>query len=288
MTSFIKFSTGYGLQRQPFSFKIKDDSLAVSDTANFNFMRKQPFTIDSYVHVYNRGNRKTEIVRAVADNWRFLQSLRFFNDSHSSTHILRQLELAGLAVSDTAKPTISREFESVFEMGWPPNWPEKDPLVKILSYCLMPNHFHLLLKEIRKGGISKFMQKLGIGYTNYFNLKYQEVGKVFQGGYKAKLVNEEMYLKYLCIYIQVINVLELFPGGLKTALKSPKDAMKFVDDYPFSSHLDYAGLRKSLIIDKDVLGEFLPTSEDYRKFAHDSVIAKDFYQILEKEDLRLE
>lgn len=240
-------------------------------------MRKEAFTIDSYVHVYNRGNRKTEIVRATADKWRFLQTLRFFNDSHSCLNILRSLSRL---ISDINQP------RSVFEMGWPPNWPEKDPLVRILSYCLMPNHFHLLLKEIRKGGISKFMQKLGIGYTNYFNLKYQEVGKVFQGSYKAKLINEEMYLKYLCIYIQVINVLELFPGGLETALK--KDAMKFVDDYPFSSHLDYAGLRTSLIIDKDVLGELFPTSEDYRKFAHDSVLAKNFYQILEKEDLRLE
>jgi len=242
-------------------------------------MHKEPFTIDNYVHVYNRGNRKTEIVRADTDKWRFLQTLRFFNDSHSSAHILR------LSVSDTDR---LNSFESVFEMGWPPNWPEKDPLVKILSYCLMPNHFHLLLKEIRKGGISKFMQKLGIGYTNYFNLKYQEVGKVFQGGYKAKLVNEEMYLKYLCIYIQVINVLELFPGGLEKALKNLKDAMKFVDDYPFSSHMDYVGLRRSLIINKDVLGEFFPTSEDYRKFVHDSVLAKNFYQILEKENLRLE
>lgn len=248
-------------------------------------MRKEPFTIDNYVHVYNRGNRKTEIVRATADKWRFLQTLRFFNDSHSSTHILRQFELSGLVPFDTAR---LNSFESVFEMGWPPNWPEKDPLVKILSYCLMPNHFHLLLKEIRKGGISKFMQKLGIGYTNYFNLKYQEVGKVFQGGYKAKLVNEEIYLKYLCVYIQVINVLELFPGGPKTALKNFKNAMKFVDDYSFSSHMDYIGSRRSLIIDKDVLGGFFPRSEDYRKFVHDSVIAKNVYQILEKEDLRLE
>jgi len=249
-------------------------------------MRKELFTIDNYVHVYNRGNRKAEIVRTTADKWRFLQTFRFFNDFHSSQNILRKvIEVKSLSVSDTDR---LNSFESVFEMGWPPNWPEKDPLVKILSYCLMPNHFHLLLKEIRKGGISKFMQKLGIGYTNYFNLKYQEVGKVFQGSYKAKLVNEEMYLKYLCIYIQVINVLELFPGGLKMALRNFNDAMKFVDDYPFSSHLDYAGLRRSLIIDKDVLGELFPTPEDYRKFVHDSVLSKNFYQILEKEDLKLE
>ncbi len=242
-------------------------------------MRKEQFAIDNYVHIYNRGNRKTEIVRATADKWRFLQALRFFNDSHSSLNILRSLS--------RLKSDINQHLPiSVFEMGWPPNWPEKDPLVKILCYCLMPNHFHLLLKEIRESGISKFMQKLGIGYTNYFNLKYQEVGKVFQGSYKARLVNEEMYLKYLCVYIQVINVLELFPGGFQVAIKNLKEAMKFVDDYPFSSHSDYIGLRKSLIIDKDILGEFFYSPEDYKKFIHDSILARNFDQILE--NLKLE
>ena len=54
-------------------------------------MRKELFTIDNYVHVYNRGNRKAEIVRTTADKWRFLQALRFFNDSHSSQNILRKI-----------------------------------------------------------------------------------------------------------------------------------------------------------------------------------------------------
>lgn len=142
-------------------------------------MRKEPFVIGNYVHIYNRGNRKAEIVRATTDKWRFLQALRFFNDSHSSQNILRKvIEMRkaskGLSVSDIDRLSTDKldDVNSIFEMGWPPNWPEKDSLVKILCYCLMPNHFHLLLKEIRKGGISKFMQKLGIGYTNYFNLKY--------------------------------------------------------------------------------------------------------------------
>ena len=253
-------------------------------------MRREVFGVNNYIHVYNRGNRKAEIIRASADGWRFVQALRFFNDSHSSQNILREVIEAkkassGLSVSDTDR---LNSLDSVFETGWPPNWPERSPLVKILCYCLVPNHFHLLLKEIHPSGISKFMQKLGIGYTNFFNLKYQEVGKVFQGSYKAKLVNEEIYLKYLCVYIQVINVLELFPGGLEAALKNLRDAMQFVDDYSFSSHQDYAGLRKSLIIDKDILGEFFLTPDDYKRFVYDSLPARNFYQILEKEDLRLE
>lgn len=245
-----------------------------------NTMRKEQFIEGYYYHIYNRGNRKAEIVRDNADKWRFMQALRFFNDSHSSLNILRNL------VSSLKLSFNELEGESLFQLGWPRNWPEKDPLVKILCYCLSLNHFHLLLKETRQGGISKLMHKLGVGFTNYFNLKYQEVGSIFQGPYKAKLVSEEMYLKYLCIYIQVINVLELFPGGLEVALKNIQEAMKFVDEYPFSSHPDYAGLRNSLIVDKDVLGEFFPNAEDYKKFTYEMLLAKDFNQRLG--DLKLE
>ena len=240
-------------------------------------MRIEPFTIESYVHVYNRGNRKAEIVRSDKDKWRFMQALRFFNDSHSSVNLLRQISLLK---SDFNKPV-----ESVFEMGWPPNWPEKDPLVKILCYCLAPNHFHLLLKEIREGGISKFMQKLGVGYTNYFSLKYQEVGGLFQGSYKGRTIKEQLYLEYLSVYIQVINVLELFPGGLKKALENIDEALKFAENYPFSSYQDFVGLRKSLIIDKDILGEIFPTPEDYKKFTRDIIKGRK-YELLE--DLKLE
>lgn len=243
-------------------------------------MRVEPYTIGSYLHVYNRGTRKTEIVRDEKDKWRFVQALRFFNDSNSSQNILRDIlgstttNRDSLLVSDT-----NRLAESVFETGWPPNWPKKDPLVKILCYFLGTNHYHLLLKEIKEGGISKFMQKLGIGFTNYFNLKYEESGNLFQGGYKGKLVDEQQYLEYLSVYIQTVNVLELFPGGLKAALRDFNKALKFAESYSFSSYPDYVGIRKSLIVDKDVLGEIFSTSEDYKKFARD-VIEGRKYEIL--------
>lgn len=235
-------------------------------------MRVEPFTIGDYIHVYNRGNRKTEIVRCENDKWRFMQALRFFNDSHSSVNLLRQISLL--------KSDFNRQCESVFEMGWPPNWPEKDPLVKILCYCLVPNHFHLLLKEIKEGGVSKFMQKLGVGYTNYFNLKHQEVGRVFQGAYKGRAIKNQIHLEYLSVYIQVINVLELFPGGLEKAFENIDEALRFAEQYPFSSFRDMMGIRKSLIIDKDILGEIFPTPEDYKKFTRD-VLEGRKYEILD-------
>ncbi|MDO8559185.1 MAG: transposase [bacterium] len=248
-------------------------------------MRKEKFIVNHYYHIYNRGSRKAEIVRDTADKWRFMQALRFFNDSHSSAHILRQAGFLSLSLSAPGADR-HREAESVFDLGWPPNWPDRDPLVKILCYSLIPNHFHLLLKEISESGISKFMHKLGMGYANFFNLKYHEVGSIFQGPYKAKLIKEETYLKYLTAYIQVINVLELYPGGFERALENFSEAMEFLNKYSFSSHPDYAGLRSSLIVDKDILGEFFPNADAYRKFVLETIVSRDFNKILG--DLTLE
>jgi len=229
------------------------------------------FTIGEYYHVYNRGNRKEMIFYEEKDMWRFLRTIRFFNDSHSSLNILRQLTYQ--LTSDVNNVNKS-DPGSIFELGWPSDWPERDPLVKILCYCLIPNHFHLLLKEIRKGGISKFMQKIGNGFSKYSNLKYQNVGRVFQGPYKIKLIKEQKYLEYLMVYIQVINVLELFPGGIERALMNSEKAMKFVDNYIFSSHPDYAGLRKSLIIEKDILAKIFPTNASYKQFVYQTLLGK--------------
>lgn len=253
-------------------------------------MRVEPHTVGSYLHVYNRGTRKTKIVRDIKDKWRFMQSLRFFNDSYSSLNVLYQLQKmqrkSSGVKSDFTPQTgfTSQNMESIFQMGWPKNWPRKDPLVEILCYSLVPNHFHLLLKEIRLDGISKFMQKIGSGFTNYFNTRHKETGNLFQGGYKGKLVKEQDYLEYLSVYIQVINVLELFPGGLKNALRNFDKALKFVEHYPFSSYPDYIGLRNSLIINKDVLGEIFSTPKKYKEFAYDTAKNKR-YELLEELNL---
>ena len=76
------------------------------------------------------------------------------------------------------------------------NFVNKEPLVEILAFCLMPNHYHILLRQLRDGGIVKFMKKLGAGYANYFNLRYKRVGSLFQGRFKAVLVDRDEYLNY--------------------------------------------------------------------------------------------
>ena len=221
-------------------------------------MRKEPFTVGNYVHVYNRGNRKTLIVEDAKDRWRFLQMLYYFNTENST----------GSPLQD-AKKRLKSDFNT--SLIWPHGWPLQKPIVKILAFVLMPNHYHLLLKEITEGGVTTFMRKLGTGWTNYFNTKYGEVGRLFQGAYKSKTILKEEYLKHLSVYIQVKNTFELYPGGLNRAIKEFSKAYEWSTNYPYCSLADYARNRSSPIIDKDLLGELFDTPQEYKNFAKGTI-----------------
>lgn len=231
-------------------------------------IRVEPFTVGNYIHVYNRGNRKQEIVRKPKDWWHFLEILFYLNDEYVPHMPFETLKRLGV-LNDTEGVKPLQAFT------WPEEWPKRKPLVKILAFALMENHYHLLLKEIKEGGVSKFMQRLGNGMTNYFNTKYEEVGTLFQGSYKARLIIEEMYLKDLSVYIQVKNPFERYPGGLRKAIHEFDKAYEFAVTDPYNSLADYAGKRNSPIIDKDILGKLFKTPKEYREFARDAMLARD-------------
>jgi len=155
--------------------------------------------------------------------------------------------------------------------------------VKILSYCLKNNHFHLLLKEITPGGISKFMKKLDDGFTGYSNFKYGETGKVFQGSYKGKTVMQDVrILQYLDAYIQVFNPFEDYFGGIKKALKEFDKAFEFALNNPFCSLGESFGKRNLGIVDRDILKEMFPNLEVYKEFTYDALLVRNIREILGK------
>lgn len=219
-------------------------------------MRKEAFTVGSYVHVYNRGNRKEPIVRDKKDRWHFLQLLFYCNSDLSLLNPIRTMQTMDRKNQISQNPFL-----------WPDHLPARNPLVKILCFVLLENHFHLLLKEIQEGGISLFMRKLGTGMAMHFNKKYQEVGRLFQNSYRARTIDKDEYLTYLSVYIQLKNCFELYPHGLKQAINEFDKAFEWAVQYPYCSLGDYAGARNSLIIDKEVLGEIFPTPQEYRAFA---------------------
>ncbi len=217
-------------------------------------MRKEPFFVGDFVHVYNRGIRKMNIVDDINDRWRFLNILRYFNDEKSSVNKLRE-------VSFLLRVDLKR-YE------WPKEWEEQRPLVKVLSFCIMDNHFHLLLQEISPGGISEFMKRIGVGYTNYKNAKENGCGKIFQGSYKARTIKDETHLQYVDAYIQVFNPFELIE---KIDPKNNFDkAFEAVLDYNFCSLAESLGKANRQIIDRDILKDKFQTIEKYKDFAFDA------------------
>ena len=202
-------------------------------------MRVEPRSIGSVVHVIQRGTRGLNIVRSKRDRVRFSELLFYLNDSYTDPNWLKAMK-----------------FCAPFER--PEHWPDSDPLVHILAWTLMPNHFHLLVEEIREKGTSRFMQRLCGSMSMNFNTKYGERGSLFQGSYKSRTVDDNRYLQYLSYYIQVKNVLELYPGGLTRAMRNFNSAWSWALHYPFSSLFPYVMNTDSPIIDKNRFLEIFP------------------------------
>jgi putative transposase len=172
------------------------------------------FAPNEFYHVYNRGVEKRTIYLDLNDYQRFTELLYVANTSGPTN--LRE---------------IKREHEDIYK------WDRGEPLVAIGAYCLMPNHFHVLLTPIQENGVSIFMNKLCTSYAMYFNRKYERTGALFEGKFKAKHVDSDEYLKYLFAYIH-LNPVKLFQADWKE--KGIKDG---VSAYDFASNFNYSSLR---------------------------------------------
>lgn len=218
-------------------------------------MRRTKFEPEKIYHIYNRGVEKRDVFLTDGDRWRFLQGMYLFNDESASTNLLYRLEKEkGKMHFGILKEYVTRGVV------------KRKPLVRIMADCLKPNHFHLLLQEIQENGISRFMHKLAIGYTGYFNKKYERVGSLFQGTFKAVEVTNNEQLMYLLAYINAINPGQELEPELKAVAQNPRQILEFIEHYPWSTHLEYLGKRDSIIMEKGLAGELFPTPKAYLKF----------------------
>ena len=219
-------------------------------------MRVQPFGVDSFVHVVKRGARGLPITREEKDRDRFVRLLYYLNDEHQSEF----WEL---------------DVRRVGHLEWPNQWPERRPLVRILAWTLMPNHFHLLLQEIQGDGVSRFMQRLCGSMSRHFNEKYEETGSLFQGSYRSRTIETDRYLRWAVSYVLVKNVFELYPGGYDRAVKEFEKAWRWgIDSYKFSSLASYARGDASPIIDTNVLEGFFRSPKDFKECSRDMIMSR--------------
>ncbi|UMX47949.1 MAG: hypothetical protein L7H18_00140 [Candidatus Nealsonbacteria bacterium DGGOD1a] len=246
-------------------------------------IRVEPFVVGDFIHAYNRGNKKGVIYFDKSDKWRFLRSIRFFNDQRDITELAKCLtDLIEFQRDFLRRLDLSQGTNEHNTFEWQEEWGEPMPLTQIISYHLSPNHFHLLMKEIFPGGVSKFMKKLGNGYTAYRNIKSGEVGRIFQGPYKGKNINDERHLQYLDAYIQVFNAFELFEGGIPAAMENFDEAFQFALDYPFCSLGESFGLRNLGIVNRDCFKDVFPNLEIYKKFCQDALLIRGAREFLGK------
>lgn len=216
-------------------------------------MRTEPYAIGSYLHVVKRGARGMPITGNASDKRRFLRILYMMNEEYYDENWERALQ--------------GKEFGER-----PAEWPVRKPLTSVLAFTLMPNHFHLILRETVEGGVSTFMQKLGQSMTVHFNAKYKQRGSIFQGSYRSRTIENDSYFQYALAYVLVKNTFELYPAGsLKGATKNFNTAWKWGIQYPFTSLSTVIAPGNNPIIDREALLDVVER-ERFKSFAHDVIL----------------
>ena len=182
---------------------------------------RNPFAQDEWYHCYNRGVDKRTVFENAVDYNRFLLLLYMGNGSVP----LHLSNLKDKNIRTVLADASLERGESVVEIG---------------AYILMPNHFHLVLREIQVGGITTFMQRIFTAYTMYFNKKYERTGALFAGPFKSRHVADDRYFKKLISYLH-LNAAELADPLWKSGGGNLEKIKAHLVSYPYSSLPDFLG-----------------------------------------------
>ncbi len=211
--------------------------------------RNTLFSKGEFYHLYNRGTDKRKIFLDEKDYKRFMSLLFVCN---GTSHVnLREQFSRGLSFSDLVD----------FNRG--------DNIVNIGAYCLMPNHFHLLVHEKVERGLSTFMKKLLTAYSMYFNKKYKRTGRLFEGSFKSKHIENDEYLKYLYAYIHLNPIKIIDPKWKENGIEDRKAAKNYLNSYRYSSYLDGSSFSHRLeneILNKDAFPKYFLKQKDFYEY----------------------
>lgn len=196
--------------------------------------RTSILTTGEIYHIYNRGSDKRDIFLQSRDFSRFQQTFFYYQFASPKPRF-----------SNFTKSKIS-SFKPLSDEKW----------IEIICFCLMPNHFHFMLKQLKDGGISKFISQLSNSYTKYFNTKYKRVGALLQGVFKSVRIETDEQLIHTSRYIHLNPIV----SGITRRLEK----------YPWSSYMEYITNTPVLSSPKIVLDLFL-SSQSYKKFVEDQI-----------------
>lgn len=196
--------------------------------------RTIPLVPGEIYHIYNRGNDKRNIFTQPRDYSRFQKTFYYY-------------QFVG------PKPKFSDFTKSKLQTLNPL---KNERWVELMCYCLMPNHFHFLIKQLKENGIAKFLSDISNSYTKHFNIKYNHSGALLQGVFKSVRVETDEQLTHVSRYIHL--------NPIVTGL------VKNLEDYRWSSYLEYITGNTFLCSSKEILNMF-PSKEDYKKFVEDQI-----------------
>jgi putative transposase len=183
---------------------------------DFEYMRRTAFFNGGIYHIFNRGTEKRNIFLSKKDYERFIINMILFRDE------------------DYLAQNINRFSRSEAE-----SYQVKNPLVDILCFCFMPNHYHLVLRQRKSNGISRYLHRLQMSYSKYFNLLYDRSGNLFQGAYKAVSIEKDNQFHYIPLYVHM-NPLELIERNWKKrGVRNLEESLKFLQNYQWSSLASY-------------------------------------------------
>lgn len=214
-------------------------------------LRKTPLVNKRYYHIINRSINREPIFTRKKVCQRFIMATTFYQLSHPPMRLSHFLEYG-----------VDKRKELITSLQ-----KKSKKLVKIISYCLMPNHYHFLLRQNLDNGISKYISLIQNSYTRYFNEKHQRLGHLFQGQFKAILIETNEQLLHLSRYIH------LNPYS-SSIIKDLRDLEK----YQWSSFPEFVKKNNDFCDKKIILSQF-SSEKDYKKFVYNNA---DYQRNLEK------
>ncbi len=220
---------------------------------------RKEYGAGGYYHIYNRGVEKRNIFLDEQDYKVFLGYMKvYLEESSLQGQALKELDGHGVSPSHILK-----------------NYHDQ---VELLAYCLMPNHFHFLIRQSTDRGIAEFMQSLILKYVLYFNKKYKRVGSLFQGRYKTVLITNEDQFTYITKYIHR-NPIDLLPS---------RPGLEGLADYKYSSYGNYLGLfKQGWVKTDDILAYFSKTNprNTYQSFVEETGdISRVYFEMIDLDE----
>ena len=203
--------------------------------------------MEGLYHALNRGVEKRTLFLDDQDRARFVHDMYEFNDTAPAGNAYRL-------------------FHPMMEIR-SPSLRQREQIVDIHGWCLMGNHYHLLLSERLENGLSLFLRKLNVGYAMYFNEKYKRSGTLFQGRTKKLRINSDAYFLHILHYIH-LNPLDFLEGAgswRELRIANEEKAAQHLGEYRWSSYLDYCGQKNfPSVITKELFGDVF---KNYQKTA---------------------